>query len=149
MKKLIKRPSEIKRRKNFRIRKRKWRKIHASQVERGRVYSKRTDYYRNFLLLLCLLRKCENQKFSQFEHFYQAGLESSITLLTKWLLGWDQVENAIIFVTAGLGAILSYGVVTLISTKRLLDDRQILLGSCCLCFCNLCFIGTILRCEKL
>ncbi|CBY35459.1 unnamed protein product [Oikopleura dioica] len=73
-----------------------------------------------------------------------AGLESSITLLTKWLLGWDQVENAIIFVTAGLGAILSYGVVTLISTKRLLDDRQILLGSCCLCFCNLCFIGTIL-----
>jgi len=73
-----------------------------------------------------------------------AGLESSITLLTKWLLGWDQVENAIIFVTAGLGAILSYGIVTLISTKKILDDRQILLGSCCLCFCNLCFIGTVL-----
>ena len=75
-------------------------------------------------------------------------MESSITLLTKWLLGWDQVENAIIFVTAGFGAILSYGIVTIISTKNILDDRQILLGSCLMCFFNLCLIGSITWFEE-
>ena len=95
-----------------------------------------------FSCFCCLSTNVSPLRVHSFKVF-QSGMESSITLLTKWLLGWDQVQNAIIFVVSGIGAILSYGTVTLISTKKILDDRQILLGSCFMCFVALGLVGIL------
>ena len=70
-------------------------------------------------------------------------METFITIYTKWFLNWGQTENAMIFILTGVTASLrsvfidwlilsmktnlSYIVVTILASKRILEDRQILL----------------------
>lgn len=69
----------------------------------------------------------------------QTGMETTITIVSKWYLGWELVENAILFITSGLGAVVSYLIITIIVSKKIFSDRQILLygvvmaNICCIC----------------
>ena len=57
----------------------------------------------------------------------KAGLETFCTIFTDWFLGWRQTENSLIFILSGSSATLSYILITIFASKRLLSDRQILL----------------------
>merc|ERR1712130_751192 len=65
-----------------------------------------------------------------------SGMETVVTILSKYFLGWSMAQNAVLFVTSGLGATASYISVTIIAGKRILDDRQILLTGVSLALLN-------------
>ena len=66
-----------------------------------------------------------------------------ITIVSKWYLGWTTVENAILFVASGSGAVFSYVIMTIVVTKKWMDDRQVLLYGIVTALLNLLSIGMI------
>ena len=70
-------------------------------------------------------------------------METVVTIISKWYLGWEQVQNAILFVASGSGATVSYLVVTIIAQKRIFDDRQVLVYGVTMATLMMLSIGTI------
>lgn len=61
----------------------------------------------------------------------QSGMETLITPFTDWYFGWDETQNAIMYISVGMTALLGYFSMQFVSKK--LDDRQTLLMGCSMC----------------
>ena len=71
-------------------------------------------------------------------------METIVTIISKWYLGWEQVENAVLFVASATGAVCSFLIVTIIAQKRIFDDRQVLVYGITMTSLMMISIGTLL-----
>lgn len=61
----------------------------------------------------------------------QSGMETLITPFTHWYFGWNERQNAFMYISVGLTALLGYFSMQFVSRKW--DDRQTLLLGCSFC----------------
>ena len=71
-------------------------------------------------------------------------METFVTIYTKWFMDWGQIENAFTFLMTGFSATMSYVVVTILMSKRIFEDRQLLLTGLISLFSSVLIIGVAL-----